>query len=278
MAKHYHLIATLAAGQPGSQQKSIFNKTHEQALDIVTEFMQESTITTRWGNQTRTRQALELRVFQTSEKYNKTSGTSFSDFAKRRRNVYPRLEKEAEERLPQNRIRVFVVMPIQGDEFGSQTEQQIKREYDERFQVIETVLQEFDCVAIRIDKQQHLGDLVSRIKQEIQRSRFVIADLTDERPSCYFEVGYAEALGRPVIHLASRESIMSPGEETKIHFDIHSNVRFFTNQSQLADEVKAAIEGNETLLLAEQDPLEASAVTWGTLRHLAVLPSHQLAR
>jgi len=268
MAKQYHLIATLAAGQPGSQQKSIFNKSHEQALDIVTEFMQEGTITTRWGNATRTRQALELRVFQTSDKYNKTSGTSFSDFAKRRRNVYPRLEKEAEERLPQNRIRVFVVMPIQGDEFGSQTEQQIKREYDERFQVIEEVLQEFGCVAIRIDKQQHLGDLVSRIKQEIQRARFVIADLTDERPSCYFEVGYAEALGRPVLHVASRESIMAPGAATKIHFDIHSNVRFFTNHAQLADEVKAAVEGNEPLLLSEQDPHDFGTLAWDALRQL----------
>jgi nucleoside 2-deoxyribosyltransferase len=268
MAKHYHLIATLAAGQAGSQQKSIFNKTHEQALDIVTEFMQEGTITTRWGNATRTRQALELRIFQTNEKYNKTSGTSFSDFAKRRRNVYPRLEKEAEERLPQNRVRVFVVMPIQGDEFGSQTEQQIKREYDERFQVIEGVLQEFGCVAIRIDKQQHLGDLVSRIKQEIHRSRFVIADLTDERPSCYFEVGYAEALGRPVLHVASRESIMEPGAETKIHFDIHSNVRFFTNHTQLAEEIKAAVEANEALLLSDQDQHEPTLITWGALRQL----------
>ena len=270
MPKHYHLIATLAASQAGSQQKSIFNKTHEQALDIVTEFMQEGTITTRWGNATRTRQALELRVFQTNEKYNKKSGASFADFAKRRRNVYPRLEKEAEERLPQNRVRVFVVMPIQGDEYGSQTEQQIKREYDERFQVIETVLQEFGCVAIRIDKQQHLGDLVSRIKQEIQRSRFVIADLTDERPSCYFEVGYAEALGRPVMHVASRESIMEPGTETKIHFDIHSNVRFFTNHTQLAEEIKAAIEANEAALLSDQDHPGTGILTWGALSQLSL--------
>lgn len=260
----YHLIATLAAGQPGGQQKSIFNKSHEQALDIVSEFMTEGTVTTRWGNETRTRQALELRAFRTPEKYNKKSGVSFSDFAKRRRNVYPRLEKEARERLPQNRIRVFVVMPIQGDQYGTQSQQQIKREYDERFQAIEEALQPYGCVAIRIDKQQHLGDLVSRIKAEIQRARFVIADLTDERPSCYYEVGYADALGRPIIHVASRESVMAPGQETSIHFDIHSNVRFFTNHEQLGDEVSAAIEANRKQLLEEPDAksLDALISSW----------------
>jgi len=44
---------------------------------------------------------------------------------------------------------------------------------------------------------------------------------------------------------------MDPGEQTKIHFDIHSNIRFFTNHEQLADEVSAAIEGNKDELLRE---------------------------
>jgi hypothetical protein len=210
------------------------------------------------GADTRTRQALELRVFQTPEKYNKKSGVPFSEFAKRRRNVYGRLEKEAKDRLPQDRIRVFIVMPIQGDQYGSQSEQQIKKEYDERFQVIEEAVQPFGCVAIRIDKQQHLGDLVSRIKTEIRRARFVIADLTDERPSCYFEVGYAEALSRPIIHIASKESVMEPGEPTRIHFDIHSNVRFFTNHEQLAVEISAAIEANRSRLIEKLTALENS--------------------
>jgi hypothetical protein len=156
---------------------------------------------------------------------------------------------------------VFVVMPIQGDQYGTQSQQQIKREYDERFQVIEEALQPFGCVAIRIDKQQHLGDLVTRIEAEIRRARFVIADLTDERPSCYYEVGYAEALGRPIIHVASRESVMAPGTATTIHFDIHSNVRFFTNHEQLASEVSAAVDANRERLLEEPD-LESPDALW----------------
>lgn len=47
------------------------------------------------------------------------------------------------------------------------------------------------------------------------RSRFVVADLTDERQNCYYEVGYAHALGKPVIILAK--------DGTPRHFDVAAN-------------------------------------------------------
>jgi nucleoside 2-deoxyribosyltransferase len=96
---------------------------------------------------------------------------------------------------------------------------------------------------------------VERIKEEIFRARFIVADLTDERPSCYFEVGYAEALGRPVIPLASKESVMEPGAGTKIHFDIHQNVRLFTNHEEMAQHLRDAVEKNRKRLL--EQPTEA---------------------
>jgi hypothetical protein len=52
-------------------------------------------------------------------------------------------------------------------------------------------------------------------------------DSAVERPSCCFEVGYADAITKPLIPIASKESVMEPGVD-KIHFDIHQNVRFFT--------------------------------------------------
>lgn len=245
-------VYQIQAQLPAGQSKTLSNKSHEEALEIVTEFIQDGTLTSRWGNRTQTRQAYELRIFETDARWDRRKG-KLEDFIRGKRNAFPRLEREAKKRLPQKRIRVFVVMPIQGDRYGTQTEQNIHREYDERFERINETLQEFDCVSIRIDKQSPLGGLVDRIKNEIRRAQFVVADLTDERPSCYFEAGYAEALGRPVIYIASRESIMHPGEETKIHFDIHQNIRFFTNHEQLVDELKQAVEQNKDLLLTPPD-------------------------
>ena len=81
------------------------------------------------------------------------------------------------------------------------------KEFDNRFVKIKTLLSEYNAVAIRIDKEFPLEQLVARIKQEIEQAEFVIADLTEERPSCYFECGYAEALKKKVIYIASEYGI-----------------------------------------------------------------------
>jgi hypothetical protein len=164
-------------------------------------------------------------------------------------------EREANKLLAVNKPKVFVVMPIQGEKYGTQEQQRIHREYDQRFEKIENVVSVEGGVAIRIDKEHPLEDLVSRIKKEIQNSKFVIADLTDERPSCYFETGYAEGIGRKVLYVASKESVGKPGENTNIHFDIHMNVHFFTNLAELEEKLTAAIRKNKDELFPSTQSL-----------------------
>jgi hypothetical protein len=59
-----------------------------------------------------------------------------------------------------------------------------------------------------------LGDyrITDKIMEMILSSRFVVVDLTHERPNVYFELGYARASGKTVITIARRE--------TEIHFDV----------------------------------------------------------
>lgn len=116
---------------------------------------------------------------------------------------------------------------------------------------MEQVLSEAGAIAIRIDKEHALEDLVGRIKKEIRSAQFVVADLTDERPSCYFEAGYAEALGKKVIYIASKHSVAKPGTKTVIHFDIHMNMNFFTNHHELKEKLVSAIEKNRASLFEE---------------------------
>ncbi len=80
----------------------------------------------------------------------------------------------------------------------------------------------------RADKQKGASyEIPAWIFSEIDQSRLVIADLTDERPNVYCEVGYAKSRGIPFIltfHKRTptdkppwdRES--SPGN--KVHFDL----------------------------------------------------------
>ena len=46
------------------------------------------------------------------------------------------------------------------------------------------------------------GVALERAREDIRKAKFVLADLTYERPSCYFELGLAEATGVEVGILA----------------------------------------------------------------------------
>lgn len=240
----FHAIATLS----GNRQKTIPNRTEDQLLSqVVIPFISKGVITAKWGKTTQSYQVLELRIYETPSAWDKRLGPLW-ELIRGKPNRYRRFEQKAQKLLGKNRPRVFVVMPIQGEKHGTQEDQRVYREYDERFVAVETVVGEHGGVAIRIDKEHPLEDLVGRIKKEIRDARFVIADLTDERPSCYFEAGYAEALPRPVIYIASKQSVLKPGTSTKIHFDIHMNVHLFTNHGELKEKLSSAIGKNKDKL------------------------------
>ena len=54
--------------------------------------------------------------------------------------------------------------------------------------------------------------ITDKIVEMIQSARLIVADLTDDRPNVYFELGYARGLGKRVVTIARKES--------KIHFDV----------------------------------------------------------
>jgi hypothetical protein len=247
----FHAIAILS----GNRQKTIPNKSEDRLLsEVVLPFVSKGVIAAKWGTSTQSYQVLELRIYETAAPWDKRTGP-LSDLTKGKRNQFPRFEAKAKKLLGKNAPRVFVIMPIQGEKHGTQEDQRVYREYDERFVAIETVIAKVGGVAIRIDKEHPLEDLVGRIKREIRDAAFIVADLTDERQSCYFEAGFAEALPRPVIYVASKQSVLKPGTATKVHFDIHMNVQFFTNHKELRTKLSDAINKNkERLFPAEPSP------------------------
>lgn len=250
----FQAIATL----PGGRQKSIVNKSEDQILsNIVIPFVSNGVVQAPWGTKTQSYQVLELRIYKTTKAWDKKSGVQLETFIGSAPNRYKYFEKKANSLLSKNKHRVFIIMAIQGEKSGTQDQQRIYREYDERFEALESVLAKHQCVAIRIDKEHPIQELVGTIKNEIKKAQFVIADITDERPSCYFEAGYAEALRKPVIYVASKESVIRPGQKTVIHFDVHMNVGFFTNIKELKAKVNQAMEKNHKLLFEERSTSDA---------------------
>lgn len=87
-------------------------------------------------------------------------------------------------------------------------------------------IQDAGFAARRVDRH-NAGDLLkSEIVQFIERSQIIIADVTNERPNCYLEIGYAMGLGKKAnLILTVREDHhhSSPNfrhDGPKIHFDL----------------------------------------------------------
>lgn len=51
----------------------------------------------------------------------------------------------------------------------------------------------------RTDQEFFTGDILERVKQQIETAAFVVADVTAANPNVLLEVGYAWGKGRPTI-------------------------------------------------------------------------------
>ena len=90
------------------------------------------------------------------------------------------------------------------------------------------------------------------IEAEIRRCRFLIADLSDDNAGAYWEAGFAEGLGKPVIYVCRAKE---GGVEKRTHFDANHRhtVRWdLSTLDETAKRLKAVIR-NTLLGDAKQD-------------------------
>lgn len=90
----------------------------------------------------------------------------------------------------------------------------------------------------RIDAKEYNGAIIDEIKAEIQQSRFVVADLTHQSKGVYYEAGFADGLGIPVVWTCRKDH----AKET--HFDTkHINQIQWTSHEELRTRLKNRIIG-----------------------------------
>jgi nucleoside 2-deoxyribosyltransferase len=96
----------------------------------------------------------------------------------------------------------------------------------------------------RVDIQPHIDRIDSKIVAEIKNSRFLIADVTQQRPGVYFEAGFAIGLGLPVFWCVRDDDLKN------VHFDTRQyNHVVWSTEVQLAEELYtriAAVVGHGT--------------------------------
>ena len=101
--------------------------------------------------------------------------------------------------------------------------------------VIKPVGEQFNFEVIRVDEIPDSGNITEQILENISRSELVLVELTGERPNCYYEAGFAHAIGKELI------LCITAGQP--IHFDLMSH-RFiqWTTEQELREALRVRLD------------------------------------
>ena len=78
-----------------------------------------------------------------------------------------------------------------------------------------TVKEGIGCDLVDMRDIARAGVIDNIMRTQIRDAAFLIADLTHDNPGAYWEAGYAEGLGKPVIFICEKEKF----EAKRTHFD-----------------------------------------------------------
>lgn len=90
----------------------------------------------------------------------------------------------------------------------------------------------FELKAVRDD--QSAGQIDNQMRVALRRARFAIADLTHSSRGAYWEGGFAEGAGKPVIYTCRKEI----WEKEKSHFDTNHLATIIWDPANLGDAAK----------------------------------------
>ncbi len=84
----------------------------------------------------------------------------------------------------------------------------------------------------RVDAEPHIDRIDAKIITEIKNSRFLVADVTQQRPGVYFEAGYALGFGLPVFWCVRNDDLKN------VHFDTRQyNHIVWEDEKHLAEQL-----------------------------------------
>ena len=193
--------------------------------------------------------SITMSIYSTEEKIDKSKFTpqtgSFcipeefeqfdctSDFVERVREIQaaPVMRSLLQMAFQPPEQQVFVIM-----KFGAK---QLDSAYEG---VIKPLSQEFGLNVVRVDEIQNSGRITDQILENISKSRLVLSDLSGERPNCYYETGFAHALGKDIVLTIHKDSA--------IHFDLSSH-RFI--QWETENELRIALNARFTAILGNKN-------------------------
>jgi hypothetical protein len=89
----------------------------------------------------------------------------------------------------------------------------------------------------RGDSIVRIGDLGTNVCRNIAKAGVVVADVSVPNPNVYYEIGLADALGKPVF-LFKQKDVRLPADFSGIHYYEYDRADFPAGRAQLADALK----------------------------------------
>ena len=117
-------------------------------------------------------------------------------------------------------------------------------EYSQKYndlytEVIKPVCKTNNIDPIRADESKKTGLILSDIIKRIYEAKFIIAEITPRNPNVFFEIGFAMAIGKPVIFIADINN------EENLPFDV-SGFRVLFYENSIPGKRKIEEEINKT--------------------------------
>jgi hypothetical protein len=109
---------------------------------------------------------------------------------------------------------VFVLFPIEKDEYHE----------DVYYLGIRSAVLKTGYECVRVDEVEHESEILDEILRRIDEAAVIIADTTDGNPNVCYEVGRAHAMGKQVILIAERGSVIPFDLRGKKHI-FYSSIR-----------------------------------------------------
>lgn len=134
--------------------------------------------------------------------------------------------------------------------------------YDKRYRdVLKPAIQSAGLEPYRVDEDPSASIPIETIEEGIKASAAVLADITENNPNVWFEVGYAIAAGKEVVFICSDD------RDTQFPFDVqHRNIIQYETESisdfdqlkaKLIARLKAVLKKSESLAdLADLSPIK----------------------
>jgi len=97
--------------------------------------------------------------------------------------------------------------------------------------------------AKRVDKEDYTGDVVERIRQRIAQASVVVVDLSESRPNVLYEMGFAQASGKPVVPICSTPFDEIPFDVRNLNIIQYESGQTNALRPKLSRRLRVALEG-----------------------------------